>query len=120
MNPNTPPSAAPKSQLKHWAVKIASLLVTGFIFGCVYNWAEPRMYKENTQAGFGYGIAHGAMMPVALPILLAGKDVAIYAVNNTGRGYKLGYICGINLCGLVFFGLAFKKQGKTMDRTDPS
>jgi hypothetical protein len=53
---------------------------------------------------------HGFLMPVALPDLLAGKDVPIFAVNNTGRKYKLGYIAGINLCGLLFFGMAFRPQ----------
>ena len=31
------------------------------------------------------------------------------APNNTGRFYKMGYICGINFCGLIFFGLAFAR-----------
>ena len=49
-------------------------------------------------------------MPAALPSLVAGGDVPIFAANNTGRNYKLGYIAGINLCGLIFFGLAFRPQ----------
>jgi hypothetical protein len=52
-------------------------------------------------------MAHGACMPMALPALLMGRDVSIYSELNTGRGYKLGYIAGINLCGLVFFGGTF-------------
>jgi hypothetical protein len=44
---------------------------------------------------------------MALPALLMGKDVDIYSMRNVSRGYKLGYIVGINLCGLVFFGGAF-------------
>jgi hypothetical protein len=55
------------------------------------------------------GILHGALMPVALPSLLLGKDVPIYASASTGRIYKLGYIAGINLCGLIFFGFAFHR-----------
>jgi hypothetical protein len=46
-------------------------------------------------------------MPLALPNLVAGYDVAIYAASNTGRTYKLGYALGVNLCGLIFFGLFF-------------
>jgi hypothetical protein len=48
-------------------------------------------------------------MPVALPSLLLGNDVPIYATTSTGRIYKLGYIAGINLCGLLFFGTAFRR-----------
>jgi hypothetical protein len=46
-------------------------------------------------------------MPCALPNLLVGNDVTIYAQNNTGRTYKLGYTCGVNACGAVFFGMFF-------------
>ena len=46
-------------------------------------------------------------MPLSLPSLIVGQDVDIYAANNSGRTYKIGYIVGINLCGLAFFGSAF-------------
>jgi hypothetical protein len=46
-------------------------------------------------------------MPTALPSLLTGSDVAIYAQSNTGLIYKLGYTLGVNLCGLLFFGFFF-------------
>ena len=46
-------------------------------------------------------------MPAALPDLLGGKDVPIYAPNNEGRAYKIGYILGLNGCGTFFFGVAF-------------
>lgn len=42
-------------------------------------------------------------MPMAMPNLLVGLDASIYAPNNTGRGYKLGYTAGVNACGLIFF-----------------
>jgi len=90
-------------------LKLASLVVAGLVFGLAYDWAAPRFYKPDSTAAFWHGTLHGALMPVALPSLLLGKDVPIYAPNNTGRGYKLGYIAGINLCGLVFFGLAFRQ-----------
>jgi hypothetical protein len=105
------PTATPArpSRLKHWFKKVASLLVVGVVFGYAYGWAAPRFYRPETPAGFWLGALHGALMPIALPSLLLGQDVPIYAVSNTGRIYKLGYIAGINLCGLVFFGLAFRK-----------
>jgi hypothetical protein len=46
-------------------------------------------------------------MPAALPSLLAGKDLPIYAPNNEGRPYNIGYIFGINCCGTLFFGVGF-------------
>ena len=41
-----------------------------------------------------------------------GKDVDIFDANNSGRGYKLGYIVGINVCGLLFFGSVFWRRPK--------
>jgi len=49
-------------------------------------------------------------MPAALPGLLFGKDVPIFAPSNTGRAYKLGYVFGINCSGIVFFGLTFRQN----------
>lgn len=49
-------------------------------------------------------------MPVALPSLLMGSDAPIYSPRGDARSYKIGYIAGINLCGLIFFGLAFRPQ----------
>lgn len=94
-------------RLRKWALKIANLVVAGLVFGLAYNWAAPRFYRPDQTPGFWMGSLHGALMPVAAPSLLMGRDVPIYATNNTGRGYKLGYIAGINGCGLVFFGLSF-------------
>ncbi|HKI69898.1 MAG TPA: hypothetical protein VKA67_09940, partial [Verrucomicrobiae bacterium] len=58
-------------------------------------------------AGFGRGVVQGALMPCALPNLLVGNDVVIYAQKNTGLSYKLGYTVGVNACGALFFGFFF-------------
>jgi hypothetical protein len=92
--------------------------LVGLLLGAVYSWAGPRLYPAGSVFGFGWGMAHGACMPLALPALVLGRDVPIYAEPNTGRGYKLGYIVGINLCGLVFFGGAFWRPRR--ERADPT
>ena len=51
-------------------------------------------------------------MPMALPSLVTGQNVEIFATNNNGRPYKIGYIVGINICGLLVFGSAFWKPKK--------
>jgi hypothetical protein len=63
--------------------------------------------KSEAPAGFVRGMLQGALMPGALPNLVVGNDVTIYAPNNTGRTYKLGYTCGVNACGAIFFGWFF-------------
>ena len=85
-------------------------LIVVAVAGCI-GWALNRsaatLNRDLRPAGFGRGMVHGALMPLALPNLLVGYDVAIYAVINNGRPYKLGYTLGVNLCGLIFFGLFF-------------
>ena len=109
------PSSRWPSWLKRLAAKAITLILLGVIFGFGYDWAAPRFYGPERPAGFRFGVLHGALMPTALPSLLLGKDVPIYTANNTGRAYKLGYIAGINLCGLVFFGVAFRRPRKSPD-----
>ena len=96
-----------------WLTKVAGLIVATVILGWVFAWAQSGSYQADRTAGFWMGLVHGAVMPAALPCLLVGKDVPIFAPNNTGRRYKLGYVFGINCSGIVFFGLSFRpSQGK--------
>jgi hypothetical protein len=104
------PASSCSRHLRTCGVKLIWLVLVGLLLGCCYQGAIPRLYRPETKAGCWLGAAHGFLMPVALPNLLAGQDVPIFAANNTGRGYKLGYIAGINLCGLIFFGLAFRSK----------
>lgn len=76
-----------------------------------------RTVGENVEpAGFGQGMLHGAVMPCAMPLLLLGQDIAIYAPNNLGRPYKLGYTMGVNACGVVFFGILFSRLSRWRKR----
>ncbi len=58
-------------------------------------------------------------MPMALPALLMGRDVKIFSSGETGRLYKLGYIAGINACGLVVFGSAFWRPRPKVSTASP-
>ncbi len=100
------------SRRQFWLTKIAVFLAVSVFIGWFYAWADGRFFPENTRVGFKHGVVHGALMPMALPSLLMGKDVKIYDENNDGRNYKLGYIVGINICGLLFFGSIFWKRPK--------
>lgn len=93
--------------LHDWIKKVVLFLTVALLLGWFYGWASPRVYPRDGSLGFGYGVLHGGLMPMALPSLVMGQNVDIFAANNSGRLYKLGYIVGINLCGLIFFGSAF-------------
>ena len=72
--------------------------------GWALNRLAQQLDRSNRPAGFVRGLVQGALMPASMPNLAIGHDVAIYAVNNTGVFYKLGYTMGVNLCGAIFFG----------------
>lgn len=112
-NGMSPAHAPTNNRWRTWVrrgvIQALRLTVVGVLLGWLYGWAAPVAYPKTGSLGFGYGMAHGALMPMALPSLLMGKDVEIFAPNHNGRPYKIGYIVGINVCGLVFFGLGFAR-----------
>jgi len=93
----------------------ARFLLIAVVLGWLYGVVAPHAYPEGRRAGFGLGFVHGAMMPMALPSLVMGNNPPIFAELHTGRTYKLGYIAGINICGLVFFGGAFWRPSPRRD-----
>ena len=87
--------------------RLTFLIALGFAIGWVLNHAEAALEKRHEPAGFFRGVVQGALMPITMPNLIFGNYVAIYAANNTGRTYKIGYTLGVNTCGLIFFGFFF-------------
>ena len=90
--------------------KLAIMTVLGLALGLAQGWAAARTYKPDHVAGFHTGLLHGLLMPAALPGLLLGQKLPIYAPNNSGNTYEIGYIFGINTCGFIFFGMDFWKR----------
>ena len=108
---------APFSKTKAIIIKIIALTVVTLVLCFSQSWASTRYYRPDYVAGFPTGLLEGALMPAALPGLLSGKDVPIYAPNNLGRPYKIGFILGLNGCGTFFFWLVFWQPG-TRRRTN--
>jgi hypothetical protein len=100
------------SILKMILRKTVTLILVGAVFGWLYQWSAPWSFPKDRAAGFGYGLLHGAMMPLTLPSLVCGLDVRIYDEDNSGRTYKIGYICGVNICGLAFIGPLFWRPNR--------
>lgn len=101
--------AIPAGPSKAKVIVIKIIALTAISLGLVFaqGWASPRYYQPDYVAGFPTGLLEGALMPAALPGLVGGNDPPIYAPNNLGRPYKIGYIVGLNTCGTIFFGIAF-------------
>lgn len=109
MSENNAPKRIFGLTIGDWIKKIVVFVVTMALLSWFYGWASPHAYPKDRQLGFGHGALHGALMPMALPSLVMGQNVDIFAANNSGRPYKIGYIVGINVCGLLAFGSAFWK-----------
>lgn len=112
MESSDPHRSSPRGLLFRIIRKIAPLIVVTLFFGWFFAWAAPVAFPVRHTFGFAGGMLHGALMPMALPSLLLGKNVEIYAPDNSGRIYKIGYIVGINVCGLFFFGSAFWRPNR--------
>jgi hypothetical protein len=89
------------------ALRVASFVLIAALIGMVLNRISASLERSAHPAGFTRGVVQGALMPMSFPNLLIGRDITIYAQNNTGVSYKLGYTTGVNACGALFFGLVF-------------
>jgi hypothetical protein len=57
--------------------------------------ANPLVVKDGP--GFFWGLAHGAIAPIALVAALFKDDVNIYATHNDGGLYNLGFLLGVSV-----------------------
>jgi hypothetical protein len=91
-------------RIARWLRTLVLLIALAVGIGWTLNRTEAALDRDASPAGLGRGLLHGALMPLALPNLLIGRDVPIYAAHNTGVSYKIGYTAGVNACGALFFG----------------
>lgn len=94
-------------------IRMLMVAVVAVSIGWIVQRCSASLDRDAAPAGFARGMLHGAIMPMAMPNLLIGQEVNIYAPNNTGHSYKLGYTAGVNVCGLLFFGYFFWRLNRT-------
>lgn len=102
-----------------FGLRLAGVLILATLIGWTLNRISNSLERNPQPAGFGRGVLQGALMPMALPNLLVGKDVTIYSARNTGLRYKLGYTLGVNTCGALFFGFFFLRLNRWRRRLKP-
>lgn len=108
--PQTPPRKI-RFQIPGLARKVCLVALTTCLFGWFYGWASPWAFAAR-KPGFAYGLLHGALMPLSLPSLVIGQNVQLYAPENSGCFFKISYICGLDVCGLIFIGPLFWRPPK--------
>src|SRR5262245_10988983 len=104
---DTQAKLSPWRRVWKFLVRLLAVLLLAALIGVCLNRVSSSLEQSARPAGFSRGVVQGALMPMSLPNLLVGRDVAIYSQNNTGISYKLGYTTGVNGCGAIFFGLFF-------------
>jgi hypothetical protein len=114
--PTKPVQAAPTSAVAKFLLRVLTFVVVALSVSWLETRINQAVHRQPAPAGLGIGMVDGALMPLAFPLLLAGKDVPIYAQPNTGRTYNLGYTAGVTLCGAVFFGLFFWRLSRWRSR----
>lgn len=102
--PNSQTASASRPLWLRLLLKAVSVLATMLIVGVLLSLTLRKLNTFDGAAGFPRGLVHGVLMPMSFPNLIVGDDVTIYATNNTGLSYKLGYSLGVNVCGVFFFG----------------
>lgn len=92
-----------------WAARVLGTVILAVLIARGLFAVKTVLDRAPAPAGFVRGAFDGAAMPMMMPYLVFAGDAPIYAENNTGRGYKLGYTLGVNACGAVFFGLLYRR-----------
>lgn len=108
------------SRIRRWLIRLLGVAVASVVIGWTLQRSAQLANRDSSPAGFARGLLHGILMPIALPNLLVGHDVPIYAPNNTGVRYKLGYTMGVNGCGAIFFGLLYWRLMRSRKASSPS
>ncbi|MCB0705937.1 MAG: hypothetical protein KDC34_11530 [Saprospiraceae bacterium] len=82
---------------------LGSILLFVFIVILISSCAPEAICAEDvaTQKAYGFfgGLIHGVLLPFAVFGKMFGINTGIYAVNNTGLLYWLGYFIGIGTIG---------------------
>lgn len=80
--------------MKNYIFFFSILLLTFILTGCA-DTPSCEAVARSSEHGFLWGLAHGIVFPLALLSKLFGVDYGLYAVDNTGFWYWLGYLIGI-------------------------
>ncbi|MBT8262401.1 MAG: hypothetical protein KJO05_06235 [Bacteroidia bacterium] len=77
----------------HFLKVFLLLIVLVAVTSCAPDGVNDKVY------GFFYGVWHGICLPFAVIGKIFKMDVGIYAINNTGAWYWIGYLIGFLIIG---------------------
>jgi hypothetical protein len=82
-----------KTLQKTTILGLAAILLVVFISSCAHREIVDNCLNGH-QYGFWGGLWHGIIAPVDFVIMLFKNDVTMYAQNNNGAFYALGFLIG--------------------------
>ncbi len=77
--------------MKKSVILIASLVL---ISSCAHTIEVTQCLPDTYLFNFFGGLLHGFISPITFIISLFNNDVTVFAVNNTGHEYVLGFLLG--------------------------
>src|SRR4030042_6902244 len=101
-----------KTALKTTAIALAALFFIVLFSSCANKEVVDACLTGHTYNFWG-GLWHGIIAPIDFVIMLFKNDVTMYAQNNTGAWYALGFLLGSGGWGFLGGkGLARKREKK--------
>ena len=79
---DAPPLKTSSFTVSRFLRRLLPLVVAALLFSLLLPRIVRGSFAGEGKPGFGRGVVQGALMPMALPHLLLGKDVPIYAPEN--------------------------------------
>lgn len=87
-----------------WNINSVNFLITILLLILISSCAVKEPVEECLKGdtyGFFWGIWHGIIAPISLIISFFDKDVTMFAVNNSGVFYGLGFLIGSGGWGIL-------------------
>ena len=89
-----------KKQRKWVASLVFAMLMFLLVSGCANNEAVNECLQGRTYNFWG-GLWHGIIAPVDFFLMLFRDDITVYAPNNNGAWYALGFLIGSGCWGFM-------------------
>ena len=74
---------------------VFTILIILFLTSCADVISIDACVGDEKIYGFWNGLLHGLIAPFTFIVSLFKDDVAVYAVNNSGKLYNLGFLLGL-------------------------
>ena len=99
-----------KNKLTSKLLIFSALALLVFAFASCAGVEPVQECLKGEQYGFLFGLLHGFITPVSFIASLFDDNVAIYAVNNSGGWYDLGFLLGSGGWGILAGNKSKKKS----------